>query len=178
MKFKNWSIHGFLITAVFLGASLPASAAGYRSCKNVCDQERKECGPYGDSACEQKFEACNDGCIARSITAPHYVADDLKTYYGAIAYDKETGSWGYSVDNNTARQAEAGALESCGKVSQGCQVYVRLTNQCGTIAASEDGSFSWAADKSKQASEKRALTSCRKNENNGCEVKVTACTSR
>lgn len=179
MKFKNESIIAFLIMVIFnMNFSLPASAAGYRSCKNVCDQERRECGPLGEMACEQKFEACNNGCIARSVTAPHYIADDLKTYHGAIAYDKESGSWGYSVDNNTAAQAEAGALESCKKGSPGCQVYVRLTNQCGALAASPDGAFSWAADKTSQASEKRALASCRKNGNEGCEVKVTACTSR
>jgi len=178
MKLKNFLITLFLSTIFSSLAASPVFAAGYRSCKNTCDQDRKECGPLGEMACEQKFEACNEGCIAHFVTAPHYIADDLKTYYGAIAYDKATGSWGYSVDSNTSGQADNAALESCKKGSAGCQVYVRLTNQCGTIAASADGAFSWATDKTKKVTEKRALTACQKNDNNDCEVKVTACTSR
>ena len=57
-----------------------------------------------------------------------------KSFYGAIAWHRASGSVGYSYDFATARLAGTEALRQCGHPQ--CEVTLSLHNECGALSAS------------------------------------------
>jgi hypothetical protein len=93
----------------------------------------------------------------------------LKAYNGAIAYHRDSGSYGYAINRATARDAQVEALKQCG--NERCEVVARLRNNCGSVA---NGSkrFTVGTGATRQESETKALRAC----GPGCEVVTWACT--
>jgi hypothetical protein len=93
----------------------------------------------------------------------------LKAYNGAIAYHRDSGSYGYAINRATARDAQVEALKQC--AHERCEVVARLRNNCGSVA---NGSrrFTVGTGATRQESETKALRAC----GPGCEVVTWACT--
>jgi hypothetical protein len=78
-------------------------------------------------------------CIVLSIVVATFGAGpttaatkSTKTYNGAIAYHRDSQTWGYSVNKLTARDAQTEALRQCGH--ERCEIVARLRNNCGAVA--------------------------------------------
>jgi hypothetical protein len=92
-----------------------------------------------------------------------------KMYNGAIAYHRESHSWGYAVNKSTAREAQVEALKQC--ANERCEVVMHLRNNCGAVA---DGPrrFFVGTGANRQESETKALRAC----GTGCQIAAWACT--
>jgi len=101
------------------------------------------------------------------------LADDT---YGAIAYSKSTGTYGYSYDYASRSEAEQAALSHCKR--DDCEIKSWFKNSCGALAKAGNGAlgYSWAAA-NRQEAESIALEQCRKRGSN-CRILCWACTSR
>ena len=88
---------------------------------------------------------------------------------GAIAYHRASGSYGWSVDQPTARRAKIEALKQCGDPR--CEVVASLRNNCGAIANGPK-KFIVGKGATRQEAQTKALKACSAN----CEIVVWACT--
>jgi hypothetical protein len=91
--------------------------------------------------------------------------------FGAVAFDQNSGAFGYSYNWRSRQQATAAALAKC----QGdCKVIGEYWNNCGSLAAAKDGSYGWGADVDEDIATRRALANCNQY-SFGCQTKVTVC---
>jgi hypothetical protein len=96
--------------------------------------------------------------------------------YGAIAYDMNTGRYGFSYNYDADWQARNRALTECGW--GGCKVYASFRNACGALATDNNQRiYGWGTSYSKSEAMNRALYECRIRGGN-CSIKVWSCTSR
>ena len=92
-----------------------------------------------------------------------------KQLWGAIAYSSKTGSYGYTVDKRTKRDAETEAYRQCGS---NCDLIRTFRDACGAVAA-KPNRVSSDTGASREIVEMKVLKKC----GGGCTVKVWACTS-
>ncbi|HEY1795550.1 MAG TPA: DUF4189 domain-containing protein [Stellaceae bacterium] len=95
--------------------------------------------------------------------------------YGAFAYDEGAGKYGYSYNEQNQNAADAAAIKGCN--SGGCKVVFRTgPQQCGAIAATENGKV-WGGARRDQraAAELAAMQDCQKRSSGQCEVKASKC---
>ncbi len=98
------------------------------------------------------------------------------TKHGAIAYDLNTGKWGYGYNYDANWQARNRALTECGW--GGCKVYVSFANSCGALATDNArGICGWGPAYNRSTAIERALYECRLR-GGTCSLKVWSCTSR
>lgn len=95
-------------------------------------------------------------------------------YYGAIAYDRPTGSWGASYDHPSQQVANDRALRECGKHASGCAVVLQVLNFCGAYATGPGTTAGWAINIDPGDAELLALRAC-DSRGGPCEVKVKVC---
>jgi hypothetical protein len=96
--------------------------------------------------------------------------------YGAIAWDKETGRYGWSKNQAAAQKAAELAISGCG--ATGCKVVIRLTSPepCGALATTRDGKTAGGASRKTQDEARlAALANCRKNNKGECVVRISEC---
>jgi hypothetical protein len=94
--------------------------------------------------------------------------------YGAIAYHRESQSWGLSFDKARARDANVDALKQCGRKQ--CEVVHKFKNGCAALA---DGPKTYAALSGATRDEAETKTLRRCAERNGakeCTLIAWACT--
>lgn len=94
--------------------------------------------------------------------------------YGAIAYYRESQSWGLTYDKARARDASVEALKQCGKKQ--CEVVHKFRNGCAALA---DGPKAFAAHSGATRDEAETKTLRRCSEKNGgkdCTLIVWGCT--
>lgn len=105
---------------------------------------------------------------AALLAAP--LAAAAANQYGAIAFNKQTLSYGYSYNQPTRVAAENRAMNECGG---GCTPMMWYANGCGVLATSKErygaGSGPTRAEATRLAHER-----CGK----GCRTLVTSCTDR
>jgi hypothetical protein len=103
------------------------------------------------------------------------VADWKPGYYGAIAWDMETGKYGVSWNKATAERAAEAAVSDCG--ATGCKVIIRTRPaMCAALATNESGKYAGgAARKDRDAARLAALNDCQKGNAGECTVRVTDC---
>jgi hypothetical protein len=89
--------------------------------------------------------------------------------WGAIAYSTKTGSFGYSVDQKTKRDAEAEAFRQCGA---NCDLIRTFRDACGAVAAKPTRTSS-DTGATREIAEMKAKKKC----GSDCSIKVWACTS-
>ncbi|AKI00597.1 protein of unknown function (DUF4189) [Hoeflea sp. IMCC20628] len=96
--------------------------------------------------------------------------------FGAIAFSKATGGYGFVYDRQSRREAENGAMRECRSRTSGCQVAVWFRNGCGAVAIGSNG---WGSEPgaTRQAAERAARRKCSRY-TNGCQVLAWSCTSR
>ena len=94
--------------------------------------------------------------------------------YGALAWDRETGKYGVSWQQPSAKRAAEVALSECG--TSGCKVIKPIgPAMCGALATSADGKQAGAAErKNRDAARLAALASCPKKSGE-CVARVTDC---
>jgi hypothetical protein len=104
--------------------------------------------------------------------AARYVSGPIR--YGAIAYHRDSQSWGTSYDKAKARDASVEALKQCGQKQ--CEVVHKFKNGCAALA---DGPKTFAALPGATRDEAETKTLRRCSEKNGgkeCAVIAWACT--
>jgi len=112
------------------------------------------------------FAAC-----AALLAAPVHAAEPKKaSYYGAIAYHRDSQSWGTSHQARSARDAKIDALERCAHAR--CVIVVSVHNGCGALA---DGPKRYAAAPgvTRNEAESKALRKCG---DAACRIAAWACT--
>jgi Domain of unknown function (DUF4189) len=96
--------------------------------------------------------------------------------YGAVAWDKETGKYGWSRNQATAQKAEELAISGCG--ATGCKVVIRISNPtlCGALATTSDGKNAGGASRKTQDEARiAALASCKKTNKGECVIRIAEC---
>ena len=113
------------------------------------------------------------GLLALALT--QLTAMPAFAQYGAIAWDKETGKYGASWNQDTPKRAEEVALGDCG--TTGCKVIIRTRRaMCAALATNEGGKYAGGASrKDRDAARLAALTNCKKGKAGECTIRVTDC---
>jgi Domain of unknown function (DUF4189) len=96
--------------------------------------------------------------------------------YGAIAWDKQSGRYGWSKNQANQQKADELAVSGCG--ASGCKVVIRMTNAalCGALAMTQDGKTAGGASrKTQDAARIEALANCQKNNKGECMVRISVC---
>ncbi len=97
--------------------------------------------------------------------------------HGAIAIDRLSDAWGYSVNQKTSREARLEALRQCNRPS--CEIVMRIEGECGAVARRRmpagvyDAKAKYATFRgtNREESETKALRQCGPD----CEVVAWAC---
>src|SRR4051812_3398725 len=92
-----------------------------------------------------------------------------RLYNGAIAYHRDSASYGYAVNRATAREAQVEALRQCGHAA--CEIVVKLRNNCGVVTNGPQRFFA-GTGATRQEAEAKARRAC----GGACESVVWACT--
>ncbi len=87
---------------------------------------------------------------------------------GALAYHRDSGSFGYAVNAKDSHTARVTALKQCGHPR--CEVVASLSKDCGAVANGPK-KFSAARGATRQEAETKALRQCGER----CEVVGWAC---
>lgn len=95
--------------------------------------------------------------------------------YGAIAYSKKNGAYGYAHGWTNQKKAEAVALKNCKANGPGCEVQVWYYDSCGAVA-SDGRNVTWGRAGTPGAAVRQALDRCNQKWFKGtCESKVSDC---
>lgn len=78
--------------------------------------------------------------------------------YGAIAYGRNSASWGMAYNYSSQSAANAQAQAECR--SSDCSIVAQWANSCGAIATSRDGAAGWATSTTGELAQAQALLSC------------------
>lgn len=96
--------------------------------------------------------------------------------FGAIAYSRSAGAYGWSNDYPSQDAAQSLALENCRKHASDCSIVLWYSNACGALAVGSNAYGSaWGVDQ--PTAEREALQRCSQLTSN-CSVKRWACTTR
>jgi hypothetical protein len=95
--------------------------------------------------------------------------------YGSIAYSPASGAFGFSDNYGSKSQADDRALSECGKTD--CVVASWFYNNCGAVAASDDGSRGGGHGSSVSNAISDAENACTRQGGTACVVKVTHCSA-
>jgi hypothetical protein len=96
--------------------------------------------------------------------------------YGAIAWDKATGRYGWSRNQTTQQKADELAISGCG--AGGCKVVLRPSSAtpCAALATTADGKNAGGAARKTQADARlAALANCQKLKKGECTVRTSEC---
>lgn len=148
-----------------LAAGAPTPVHAY--CPTVCkrtDPKTGQCLEYG---------TVGNGCTVPGVdpstpAAPRYS-------YGAIAYGRTSGAWGYSHKWGSQGKAESVAKEKCAENGDDCEVMVWFDRKCGAVVASEDLSAFWGLGGSEAQASADAKNKCATGGGKACEVQVSHC---
>lgn len=92
-----------------------------------------------------------------------------KTTHGAIAWHRDSGSYGYSHDLANAKEAAITALNQCANAR--CEVVLALRSECGAVADGPKG-FKVQKGHTQAEAETKALKAC----GPGCKPVAWVCT--
>ena len=95
------------------------------------------------------------------------------TNFGALAYDRNSDSWGASYNYPSQAAANGRALSLCGSK---CAVVVEFYNNCASYAVGTGDSWGFGHDIDRRAAQQRAIAECGKH-GKECQIKMTACNS-
>jgi len=95
--------------------------------------------------------------------------------YGAIAYGRSSGAWGYSYRWGSRAKAERVALQNCAQHGNDCEVMVWFDRKCGAVASGESETAFWGLGDSEGEARRDALRKCADDGRKSCEVQVSRC---
>src|SRR5215813_7014063 len=108
------------------------------------------------------------GCLVLPAEAARN--SSIPNRFGAIAYHRETQSWGVSFDKARARDAAVEALQQCGQ--QRCEVVHRFKNGCAALVDGPKAAFT-SSGATRDEAETKALKRCASER---CKPVAWACT--
>jgi hypothetical protein len=147
--------HIFAGAGVLLVLSFAAPARA-----QVCHEE---CSDYYEGQCSQHTTTCTN-------------PEPPKPAFGAIAYGRKSGAFGYSYSWGDQAKAESVAMENCGKNGNDCEVMVWFDRKCGAVAARSDSDAAyWGLGDGAGAARTNAINKCTQNGGQNCTVKVSQC---
>jgi len=112
-------------------------------------------------------------CIATLLLGTAAIARD-NDRYGAIAYSRRTGRYGYWKGAESRGGAERHAIEAC--EARDCKIEVWFRNSCGALATGEGGKVTgWAHDTNLHEAEEQAVRACRNEGGHHCHVLISSC---
>jgi hypothetical protein len=162
---------------VLLAAAMLAVDAGAQTaveqCMAGCGDAARACEGVGDGRdCSTPRSSCQSECQYSGGGGGTRPAK-----FGAFAYSSSARAHGDSYDYPDRASAEAAALRSCQQIAAGCEVILWFYNNCGSLAATADGTYGSGYGASKYLAEGYALQGCRQQGGgDGCVVQRTICT--
>lgn len=122
------------------------------------------CSRYEEGQCVEYEHTCTSGPSVPQVS------------FGAIAYGKTSGAWGYSYGWNSRAKAEAVAMQNCAQNGHDCESIVWFDRKCGAVAARGDRKYVyWGLGNNARTAQNVALNECRKDRGPSCAVKVSQC---
>jgi uncharacterized protein DUF4189 len=121
-------------------------------CREVCTPQTSCDGLSG----EQRWR-CVAGRSGETSSCRTVCSDS----YGAIAYSRQTRSWGHSFDHQSQARASRIAQGHCARLASDRRIVVNVTNQCAAIAETKQGDVSFGLGATKAEAERRSLAACR-----------------
>ena len=113
-------------------------------------------------------------CVITILLGTAAIADRDDDRYGAIAYSRRTGHYGWANRAESRVGAERRALEKC--EGRDCKIEVWFHNSCGALATGEEGEIvGWAHDSSLEEAREHALRNCRHEGGHRCQVRASVC---
>lgn len=110
--------------------------------------------------------------IATLFAAPVSAGQCGANYcWGAVAFNPNTGAYGYAYSYFSESDAYNAAQDGCG---YNCSEVKTFANQCGAAAIGSNGGFGWGLGPSRGAAENIAMSYCN-NYDYGCQVLVWSC---
>lgn len=97
-------------------------------------------------------------------------------WYGALAYCKDSGAWGWQTADDPDDAAEI-ALDRCREVGVNCRLELSFQNSCGAFAAGKRNVYGWAYASTVEEAKEMAMDECEER-GSGCKIKISACTQR
>jgi len=96
--------------------------------------------------------------------------------YGALAYSKRNGAYGFSTGFGDSESANEYAMEKCGQRGAGCYVVISFSNLCASVAADDSGGVFWGTAGTRQEAQRQSMLYCKRDGDAAtCEIKVWAC---
>jgi len=138
-------------------ATVKADCVSACQASTYCDSEMNASGE-----CGRRLNDC-------------YINECSKTLYGALAYDAETGDYGWSADYENQADAEQKALAGCDSSSD-CKIVYDFWNSCAALAASSEGRYAIEGGDNEDRAQRGALAACEADGGQGCEIRVWGCT--
>lgn len=143
-------------TALGVLALAAGSTASAQECSTTCAR-------YDQGQCVEYLHSCT---TAPAVPAPSY---------GAIAYGRTSGAWGYSYRWGSRATAERVATQNCAKHGDDCEVLVWFDRKCGAVVAGTDSAAYWGLGDSDSQARADARNKCIADGGNDCDVRVSAC---
>ena len=156
----RWS----LLAALTIGNLLPSIAIAdcFSDCMGNCWSSRSD---ENVSYCSGTEARCESECRN---------SGGRKKAYGAIAYSKNDGAFGYSDHWDDQATAEKNALEVCNTNGSGCETIVWFFDNCAAVAGSGQ-IVSFGQHYQENTAKKQALDACAKDGGTKCNLKVSHC---
>ncbi len=165
MKISFLLFIGMVVSSMF--TATVALADCYRDCMEASGCWSTEPG-VNVSYCSDTQARCSSDCLNKGPSGRGKI-------YGAIAYSKENGAYGYSHGWTNQKKAEIVALKNCSEHGSGCKSMVWFHNSCGAVA-SDGRHVTWGQADSAQVAMKQALDKCNKSFFRGkCKNVVSHC---
>ena len=95
--------------------------------------------------------------------------------YGAIAYGKTSGAWGSSYSWPSQDKAESVAMQNCQKYANDCEIMVWFHDECGAVAADDDGNAYWGLGDGTGGAGENAMQKCGNGGGKNCQVQAAEC---
>lgn len=109
-------------------------------------------------------------CFAPQAGAHGVKGKAKKGAYGAIAFHRDSSSYGYSYDFRSSREAKTEALKQCNHPQ--CEVVLGFRSACAALANGPKKSGA-VSGTTRQEAETKALRKCGEKE---CKIVAWACT--
>ncbi|VAW77970.1 hypothetical protein MNBD_GAMMA12-3853 [hydrothermal vent metagenome] len=97
-----------------------------------------------------------------------------RNYWGALAYDKQTGRTTYSKNHYTAYKAKRAALHRCGRH---CRIISTYVNTCIAMAKGHHGAYGIGKSRNLRRAQQSSRRQCR-HRGRSCRVVVSSCNAR
>ncbi|BBK37036.1 hypothetical protein STAQ_21140 [Allostella sp. ATCC 35155] len=115
---------------------------------------------------------------AESVREPRPVQLAAGEAFGAIAYSRATGNYGYSYGKASRPEAERVAVGFCAAQrdrAEDCNVLVWFWNSCAALAKASNGAYGGDHAADRQAAQQAALRICSNYGGGDCRVIQTVC---